>query len=358
MKIGIITVHRAYNYGSVLQCYALQEYLREAGHEVWVIDYRQRWTEATYKPFSWYYIWQFAKRKDIHTIIGYWRNRKERRYNLNRSKRIFSSFIKRLHLTKPCRRRMPVGFDVYLIGSDQLWSFQCVGGEDKIYTGNFEHPAGSRIIGYAVSAGIDSLLKLGTDGLKRIIGNFDSISLRETGNANIIEQLTGMTLPVTIDPVLLTEPSMWESMINKDWQRRDYIVIYQARTVNGRPDYLREKAKELAEQCHCEVIDLSNMGYSVEDFISSIKYARYVMTTSFHAVAFAMLMETPCYAIRLGDGLDVRYVDLLSNVGLEQELVDLDFQPSSFEIDFNMVKKNLRKFQQVSQNFLNKSLRN
>lgn len=27
------------------------------------------------------------------------------------------------------------------------------------------------------------------------------------------------------------------------------------------------------------------------------------------------------------DGLDVRYVDLLSKVGLEQELVDIDIEP-------------------------------
>ena len=58
MKIGIITVHRAYNYGSVLQCYALQEYLKLLGHDTSVIDYRQPWTEAVYRKFSLYYIWR------------------------------------------------------------------------------------------------------------------------------------------------------------------------------------------------------------------------------------------------------------------------------------------------------------
>lgn len=356
MKIGIITVHRAYNYGSVLQCYALQEYLREAGHEVWVIDYRQRWTEGVYKPFSWYYIWQFIKRRDIHTIVAYWRCRKERQNNLHHSKPVFSSFIERLHLTEPCRKKVPSGFDVYLIGSDQLWSFQCVGGEDKIYTGNFKHPSGSRIVGYAISAGVDSLLKLGSCELKRVIGNFNNISLREVENASIVKKLTGMTLPVTVDPVLLTDSSMWNSMINNDWQHRNYIAIYQARTVNRRPNYLRNKAMELASQYNCEVVDLSNKEYAVEDFISSIKYARYVMTTSFHAVVFAMLMETPCYAIRLGDGLDVRYVDLLNKVGLEQELVDLDFQPTPFKVDFETTKKKLVAYRQVSRSYLIESL--
>ena len=40
MKIGILTFQRADNYGAMLQCYALQEYLKSAGHEVEVIDYR------------------------------------------------------------------------------------------------------------------------------------------------------------------------------------------------------------------------------------------------------------------------------------------------------------------------------
>lgn len=115
MKIGIITVHRAYNYGSVLQCYALQEYLKSLGHDVWVIDYRQQWTEAVYKPFSLYYIWHFLKQKDIRAIIDYWRKRKSRAKRLNETKPLFESFMKRMRLTSPCRRRVPSGFDIYLI---------------------------------------------------------------------------------------------------------------------------------------------------------------------------------------------------------------------------------------------------
>ena len=34
MKIGILTFHRAHNYGAVLQCYALQQRLKMAGYDV------------------------------------------------------------------------------------------------------------------------------------------------------------------------------------------------------------------------------------------------------------------------------------------------------------------------------------
>lgn len=38
MRIGILTFHCAHNYGAMLQCYALQEYLKGWGDEVYVID--------------------------------------------------------------------------------------------------------------------------------------------------------------------------------------------------------------------------------------------------------------------------------------------------------------------------------
>ena len=51
MRIGILTFHRAHNYGAVLQCYALQETLKRMGHDVQVIDYRQPWIEDFYNLF-------------------------------------------------------------------------------------------------------------------------------------------------------------------------------------------------------------------------------------------------------------------------------------------------------------------
>ncbi len=47
MKIDIITLHRAENYGSVLQTLALQKKLECMGHEVQILDYHpERYTNA------------------------------------------------------------------------------------------------------------------------------------------------------------------------------------------------------------------------------------------------------------------------------------------------------------------------
>ena len=62
MKTGIITFHRAINYGAVLQTYALQEYLNDHGYNAEVIDYRCDHMENFYKIAS-------IKDKSIKQII-------------------------------------------------------------------------------------------------------------------------------------------------------------------------------------------------------------------------------------------------------------------------------------------------
>lgn len=353
MKIGIITVHRAYNYGSVLQCYALQEYLKSLGHDVWVIDYRQRWVENVDRTFSIYYVWHFVKRFDLHAIVGYWRNRKARKQLSGRMEEVFGSFVKRFKLTSSCRHRIPKGFDVYMIGSDQLWSHQCIGGEDKIYLGFFKRPSKSRLVGFSLSVSSVSLDMYGRKNLIGIISNFNRISMREQLNSDKIYDLTGIRLPVTVDPVLLTDASTWNSMINPQWSNTKYVAIYQVRHLCGQEKLIYSKALLLSKKLNCTIIDLSDRTYSVEDFISIIKYAQCVISSSFHAIVFSLIMKTPCYAVKLNDGLDVRYVDLLTKLGLSKELVDVNFEPEVLEIDFDEVDKRLAYYRQTSIDYIN-----
>lgn len=60
----------------------------------------------------------------------------------------------------------------------------------------------------------------------------------------------------------------------------------------------------------------------------------------------AMLCRLP------NDGLDVRYVDLLKNIGLEKEIVDIDFIPESLDVDFKLAKEKLLIYREQSQSFL------
>ena len=52
MKIGTITFHRALNYGSVLQAYALNKYLRLLGNQVETIDFALTKQASMYRRYS------------------------------------------------------------------------------------------------------------------------------------------------------------------------------------------------------------------------------------------------------------------------------------------------------------------
>lgn len=62
-KIGIITFHRAKNYGAVLQAYALQHTLEQLGSNCEIVDYKCENIDNGYKPF------QFSKTDPIKSIL-------------------------------------------------------------------------------------------------------------------------------------------------------------------------------------------------------------------------------------------------------------------------------------------------
>lgn len=61
MKIGIITFHRAINYGAVLQAYALKRKIDELGGSASIIDYINQKDENGYK---------LIKTDNIKSFIG------------------------------------------------------------------------------------------------------------------------------------------------------------------------------------------------------------------------------------------------------------------------------------------------
>ena len=52
-RIGIVTFHRSYNYGSVLIAYAMSKVLSSFGLEAKIIDYRHPATKWMYEPVWW-----------------------------------------------------------------------------------------------------------------------------------------------------------------------------------------------------------------------------------------------------------------------------------------------------------------
>lgn len=348
MKIGILTFHRAYNYGAVLQCYALQETLKAKGHDVFVIDYRQPAIEKNRKLFDIKYF--YRNKSHIGNIIRYLFNIPRTR---NEHKRIDCFVKKYLSLTVPCHEYdIPKGFDAYIIGSDQLWNFDHTAGMDNVYWGNFQHGKNAKLYTYAVSTKMSCLEMLDEAKLKEAIRRFSMVSTREENIRELLSAKTGMALRTDIDPTLLANKNIWNCMINPTWQNKPCVAFYHVwRSGQHKLQVLRH-ASRLAETMGLELINLSDYKYSPEDFISIIKYAKCVVTTSFHGTAFSLIFQRPLLVYRLNDGNDGRCLNLLSMLGLSHCVMDLE-QPARIpQINYVNVAEKLEKCQALSSEYI------
>ena len=349
MKIGILTFHLAHNYGAVLQCYALQEVLKQLGHEVRVIDYRQPYIEGIYGIFNVRYFFSLLGHLRLKTLLYYLKHIGRR---VKRTCLYYGFRNVYWQETPPCSSQDIPPMEGYVIGSDQVWSLHCTQFMDKVYWGQFSRPRHSRVIGCAISATLDSLSQIGEKEIRRCLPAFSALSFRERKVQDEIFRLTGIRGEVVLDPTLLLPSSSWDKLQNENKQETVVVYLMDYRFDAGKKKEIYARISQLAHALNCEITDLSGNTCSPSDFVSCFKFARYVVTNSFHGVAFALNFEKPLYAIRCHDMLDERYVNLLTMVGGQAMLVEWDFAPVPVPVDYAPIRRSLHTWRQKSLEYL------
>ena len=365
MTIGILTYHRAYNYGAVLQCYALKEVLRGMGHDVRVIDYRQPDIERFY-AFKHSFTPEKASRLPWPKAAALWFLSPildlRQCYRHRRFKRTFEQFQQeRLSLTEPCTDRIPTDFDAYVIGSDMLWSYDTASDAfEPVYMGEFSRKPESKVVGYAISGTPRSFRRLGEERKFDFCANFDALSVREQSLADIVSYYTGQPTACCIDPTLLTTKDLWADFSRTESPRKPYLVTYYLRTFCLTRETLDAKLEALAQAQGLDIVDIDVTGRTaplrVEDFVSILRDAAYIVTDSFHGVAYSLIFERPFHALTLHDSYDDRYADILRAIGAEAQLVDTDFDPAIPQIDYPALHERIREYRSGSLVFLKQNL--
>ena len=228
MRIGILTFHCAHNYGAVLQCYALQETLKGMGHNVEIIDYRP---EYLIKPYD---VINF-KRISSPTILGQLKKCLLETVVLpKRLKRhkAFSRFINhKLNLSeRVVEDKIPIKYDVYVMGSDQIWNPKITKGFDAVYFGDFTYAKENRkYIAYAASMAVIELDEPSKCYLSNALSNFNAISVRERQLVPLLQPLLKNKIDVVLDPTLLVNPEIWENIARSSHIKGKYVLVYQIR---------------------------------------------------------------------------------------------------------------------------------
>lgn len=221
MKIKIITLHRVYNYGSVLQAYATQKLIEKyTGADTEIIDYYSSFRTpkalimsnggyngvlkiATYRIFH-----LFSILLKIKTFGGF----------LNTKCKLTRKYI-----TFDDLLSSPPIADVYVTGSDQVWNSIYNRGIDKAFYLQFA-PLISKKVSFVSSFGMAEIPENEKDETKKYLNEYSAISVREDEAVELIKN-EGLKTPTwLIDPTLQLTKKDWLAISSKRLVREPYLI--------------------------------------------------------------------------------------------------------------------------------------
>lgn len=349
-RVGILTFHFSeHNYGAMLQTYASLNILKKLGYEPQIINLLP----------------EKKLRRRIYSIItrvGVFEKFRKKHLNLT-NKYYPGSDLSELNKI----------FDVFYVGSDQVWRPSMTGGLLPHYYLDFADDEKLKIA-YAASFGTSQWE--GTDEqnamLRPLIKRFNHISVREVEGIEICDKIFNVNAVHVLDPTLLLDENGYSTILNEFKndiiKNNKYIGAYLLTD----PTLKAGHALSASEQTKLKVINLYGHKINilgreflrfrkVEEWLNGIKNASFVITDSYHCIIFCIIMGVNFVCLPNERGGTTRIKNLLNIIGLENRFCvdkEIDFgNYYSKGIDFASIYERLKPFQNKSLAYLSDALR-
>jgi hypothetical protein len=320
-KIGIVTFWNSEeNYGQILQCYALQKFLKTqkgGGYDIFLIRTEtargffqklKRWLPLLL-GFHFCTIRRKIRGKFIFFVFRNINRKHPRYFEDFRNKYIIST--EKIYTISELKRNPPFA-NIYICGSDQIWNV--LGSAHGLLPLYFLDFGGNcKRISYAASFGglytsdiPDHIIKKIASYLKR----FDAISVREPRAIDICAKAGRDDAVCVPDPTLLLSQAEYMEILKPfKLSGKKYLFIY----------FLWEKSSadikkiyRFAHENNLDVVYVAcqrnvNRGMNrvyptIEQWLFLVKNAEYVVTDSFHGTVFSIKMNRKFYTILISSG--------------------------------------------------------
>ncbi|MCI3950380.1 MAG: hypothetical protein K0R11_2314, partial [Acidimicrobiales bacterium] len=260
MRVGILTLHCGGNYGAVLQAYSLARAVREAGHDVEVVDYRTQTGVAHYQRY-----------------------------------------------------------DVAVAGSDQIWDLTTERGLETCFFLDWADPRTTARISYGPSVGPTTELGPHAEALVPLLSSMDATSVRDDGSVALVSAATGRIPEKVLDPTFLVD---FEDVLVRPRRRRPYLALYGYVRDPAVLAAIRRLADErgldvVSLGFRNPVARRSRIGLGPDEWLGELAGADYVVTSFYHGLVFALRFGRPFTALPK-EGKAHKVDDLLRIVGLEE----------------------------------------
>lgn len=343
-KIAILTFHSAKSYGAVLQTYALCKFLRNKGFNVLIINLRPPAITGTltWNPISWISAIRFG----------------------NFERKYFKYFPFKYRTAKALKENPPIA-DYYIVGSDQVWNSEITNEYQSNYFFDFV-PDGKKLISYAASFGKSNvnIEDENKRSIQKLLNRFQAISVREASGVVIAKEIFEVVAKQVLDPTFLLSDY---SCLTGNVVEKKHLVCVKFK----KDQKFYETVRKMADSSDLllEILDSSHpiKGMkvipkpSVKLWLKTIKSASFVITDSFHGVAFCIIFQKNFIVIPANISRFTRIENLLKALALDDRIFysyDEMINDKRWleNIDYQSVLLKLDKLRAASAAFLDQAL--
>lgn len=373
-KIGLLSVYN-HNYGSILQAYAMQTVLRNAGNQVEILLYKKTDLVKQAKRLLYFPLLEANVKMKWKTLYCRVFQRETYRTVLASREEAFKKFIQdnmdfsQVYAGRDALIDGTRNYDCFVLGSDQVWNPMNLGGD--FYTMTFI-PDNKVKITYAPSFGVAKIPDNQKVKTKQYLQRIDYISVRESDGTRIVKELTGRDVQQVVDPTILVDRTVWDEKRGERLIKDNYIFCY---FISANAAY-RAFAQRLAEKTGLKLVAIPHVDEFVKadqgfgdivpenvgplQFVNLISNASYVCTDSFHGSVFSTLYERPFFTFSRysGDGADStnsRLYSYLKLIDMENRMYKADHTIVESDLvppDFSTAKANIEKMRKESKKYL------
>ncbi|WP_050637183.1 polysaccharide pyruvyl transferase family protein [Candidatus Stoquefichus sp. SB1] len=320
MKIYTITCSNAYNYGAVLQAYALQQYLIGNGNVVEIIDYYPPYLRKISEKYRKNYFLRL-----IRSILYF--------PDYLMSKRVFEKFKQEyLITTSKCYSKNDIDklekADLYIVGSDQVWNPNMENGRDENYFLNFN---GINKMSYAASIACYDLIDQYKANFKAYLKDYSLVTVRERQNVQTLKNI-GIESEYVLDPVYLLSKTEWKKLCKIEYTEK-YVLVYALHHIQEIYNYAKELAKSIDAKVYVINVEIKEKlrgndkffwNPDVNTFLSLIDNCEAIVSNSFHGISFGLIFEKPVHIFDTEKN-DLRIKNIVEIFNLENRLIDLEY---------------------------------
>ena len=339
----ILNYWSSQNYGAILTCLGLQCLLNKLGKNAKVINYIGYPKRTKCLNFKKSFSYKFA----------------DKYLNLTNKVETYEDFYR---LNNEC--------DNFIVGSDQVWRINCA--KDflnkninwTVFFLDFLR-ADKKKISYSASLGISDTKDIAARDYEKMnyyLSQFDAISVREDTDAEILKNDFNVPSTQLLDGIFHIPANYIESF-TKLYPKRDKYIAYFSLPYFKKNEWHKELLDKISQKLNIPIKQCKyNYETPVEEWLTFIKNADFVISDSYHCILFSILFNIPFIHLKSNTAQSrfdsvFRLFDIKNKTVSKNSLKkQIDFDTLLTPTDWNFVNEKIKKEVEVAEKWMNKAL--